>query len=52
MKRIAFDIQATAKNEMEKIYPGYQFVKCSVRFSDVISGAYIRCVMRKKEAMT
>lgn len=49
VKRIAFDMQSEAKEQMEKIYPGYQFVKCSVRFSDVISGAYIRCVMRKKE---
>ena len=49
VKRIAFNMQSEAKEQMEKIYPGYQFVKCSVRFSDVINGAYIRCVMRKKE---
>ena len=49
VKRIAFDIRNAAKDEMEKIYPGYQFVKCSVRYSDVVDGAYIRCVMRKKE---
>lgn len=52
VKRIAFDIRNEAKAEMEKIYPGYQFVKCSVRYSDVVDGAYIRCVMRKKEAKT
>ena len=51
VKRIAFDIRNEAKAEMEKVYPGYQFVKCSVRYSDVVDGAYIRCVMRKKEAM-
>ena len=51
VKRIAFDIQGEAKEQMEKVYPGYQFVKCTVRFSDVVNGAYIRCVMRKKEAM-
>ena len=49
VKRIAFDFQNEAKAEMEKIYPGYQFVKCTVRYSDVVDGAYIRCVMRKKE---
>ena len=49
VKRIAFDMQNAAKTEMEKIYPGYQFVKCTVRYSDVIDGAYIRCVLRKKE---
>lgn len=50
VKRIAFDFRNEAKAVMEKIYPGYQFVKCSVRYSDVVDGAYIRCVMRKKEA--
>ena len=50
VKRIAMDIRNLAREEMEKIYPGYQFVNCIVRYSDVIDGAYIRCVMRKKEA--
>lgn len=50
VKRIAFNIRNEAKNEMEKIYPGYQFVKIAVRYSDVVDGAYIRCVMRKKGA--
>ena len=49
VKRIAYDMQNEAKAEMEKIYPGYKFVECSVRFSDVVDGAYIRCVMRKIE---
>ena len=50
VRRIAYDFRNEAKAEMEKLYPGYQFVKCSVRFSDVVDGAYIRCVMRKKGA--
>jgi len=50
VKRIAWDFEDAARTEMEKVYPGYQFVKCSVRFSDIVDGAYIRCVMRKKEA--
>ena len=49
VKRIAFDMQNEAKAVMEKIYPGYQFVKCTVRYSDIVDGAYIRCVLRKKE---
>ena len=49
VKRIAYDFRNEAKAEMEKIYPGYQFVKCSVKYSDVIDGVYIRCVMRQKE---
>ena len=47
MKRIAFDMRNEAKAQMEKIYPGYQFVSCQVRYSDIVDGAYIRCVMRK-----
>ena len=48
VKRIAFDIRNEAKAQMEKIYPGYQFVSCQVRYSDIVDGAYIRCVMRRK----
>lgn len=47
VKRIAFDIRNEAKVQMEKIYPGYQFVSCQVRYSDIVDGAYIRCVMRR-----
>ena len=47
VKRIAFDMRNEAKAQMEKIYPGYQFVSCQVRYSDIVDGAYIRCVMRK-----
>ena len=47
VKRIAFDFQNYAKETMEKLYPGYTFIKCKVSFSDVIDGVYIRCIMRK-----
>ena len=47
VKRIAFDMKNEAKAQMEKIYPGYQFVSCQVRYSDIVDGAYIRCVMRR-----
>ena len=49
VRRIAHDIRNEAKAEMEKIYPGYRFIDCSVRYSDIISGVYIRCVMRRRE---
>ena len=49
VKRIAYDMRNEAKAEMEKIYPGYQFVSCTVRYSDVVNGAYIRCVMRRRK---
>ena len=47
VKRIAYDFQSEAKAVMEKIYPGYSFVRCSVYYSDVVDGVYIRCVMRR-----
>ena len=47
VKRIAFNMRNEAKAQMEKIYPGYQFVSCQVRYSDIVDGAYIRCVMRR-----
>ena len=47
VKRIAYDMRNEAKAEMEKIYPGYSFVSCQVRYSDIVNGVYIRCVMRK-----
>ncbi len=49
VRRIAADFENRARAEMEKIYPGYRYVKCSVYQSDVVSGVYIRCVMRKIE---
>ena len=49
VKRIAYDIRNEAQVEMEKLYPGYRFVKCSVHYSDIVDGAYIRCIMRRKE---
>ncbi|MBQ9212313.1 MAG: hypothetical protein IJ153_11505, partial [Clostridia bacterium] len=48
VRRIAHDMMNEAKREMEKVYPGYRFVDCTVYYSDVIDGVYIRCLMRKK----
>ena len=49
VKRIAYDFRNEAKEIMEKLYPGYRYIKCSVFYSDVLDGVYIRCVMRKQE---
>ena len=49
VRRVAADIQSEAKEAMEKLYPGYTFVECKVRHSDIVDGVYIRCVMRKWE---
>ena len=48
VKRIAHDMENEAKAELEKIYPGYVFVRCKVRYSDIVDGAYIRAVMRRR----
>ena len=48
VKRIAYDFRNEAKEVMEKLYPGYVFQDCQVRYSDVIDGVYIRCVLRRR----
>ena len=48
VKRIAYDFRNEAKEVMEKLYPGYTFQDCQVRYSDIIDGVYIRCVLRKR----
>ena len=47
VKRIALDFRNEAKEVMEKLYPGYVFQDCQVRYSDVVDGVYIRCVLRR-----
>ena len=48
VKRIAHDFRNEAKEVMEKLYPGYVLQDCQVRYSDVIDGVYIRCVLRRR----
>ena len=47
VRRIAYDFENQAKQVMEKLYPGYVLQKCVVRYSDIVPGVYIRCVLRK-----
>lgn len=49
VKMIAQGFRATSAEVMERVYPGYQLENCQVRYSDVVDGVYIRCVMRKRE---
>lgn len=49
VRRVAQDMQAMAKEQMERMYPSYQFVECKVFYSDIVDGVYIRVLMRKKE---
>lgn len=48
VKRMAYDIQNVAKEQMEKLYPSYNFVDCKVYYSDIVDGVYIRVLMRKR----
>ena len=48
VKRIAYDFRNEAKEVMEKLYPGYVLQDCQVRYSDIVDGVYIRCVMRRR----
>ena len=47
VRRIAYDFENEAKTVMEKLYPGYVLQKCQVRYSDLVPGVYIRCVLRR-----
>ena len=46
VRRLAVDFPNNAKEIMEKLYPNYTHTRTIMRFSDVVDGAYIRCVMR------
>lgn len=48
VKRLAADMLNEARGIMEKVYPGYEFVRCTVHGSDMIDGVYIRAVMRRR----
>lgn len=49
VKSLARSFGHDAKEIMEKVYPGYVLENCVMRFSDIVDGVYIQCVMRKKE---
>lgn len=45
---IAADVQANAREIMEKIYPGYALEQAEVKYSDFVAGAYIYARLRKR----
>ena len=47
VKRLALDFPNGAKEIMEKLFPNYGHVKTEMRYSDIVTGVYIRCVLRK-----
>ena len=48
VRRLAVDFPNSAKEIMERLYPNYSHTRTVMRFSDVVDGAYIRCIMREK----
>ena len=48
VRRIAYDFENQAKDIMERLYPGYVMQDCIVKYSDIVPGVYIRCVLRKR----
>lgn len=48
--RIAYDFRNEEKEVMEKLYPGYVLQDCKVRYSDIVEGVYIRCVLRRRRS--
>lgn len=49
IKRVAYDFRNSAKEIMERTYPGYVYEQAVVYYSDVVDGVYIRAVMRRLE---
>lgn len=47
VRKIAYEFENEAKDVMQKLYPGYVLQKCVVKYSDMVPGVYIRCVLRK-----
>lgn len=50
IRTIARGFEAEAKEIMEKIYPGYDYVRTTIRYSDYTDGVMIRVLMREREA--
>ncbi|MBE5803327.1 MAG: hypothetical protein E7316_02335 [Clostridiales bacterium] len=47
VKRIARGLPNEAKEILRKVYPGYEYVDCEVRYSDMVDGVMIRARMRR-----
>lgn len=49
IKRISYNFKNEAKQILERTYPGYVYEGCTVYYSDVVDGVYLRAVMRRIE---
>lgn len=46
---IAADVYHDGRGIMEKLYPGYRLMECTVHYSDYVAGAYIYARMRRRD---
>lgn len=47
VRKIARGLENEAKDVLRRAYHGYEYVACSVHYSDVVDGCYIKAKMRK-----
>lgn len=50
VRKLATGFEGQAKEIAERLYPGYQFVRSVVRYSDYTDGVMLRILMRRKGA--
>lgn len=48
VRRMAEDAVHQGQEELERMYPGYDYIDLQVRYSDVTDGVYLEAVMRRK----
>lgn len=48
LSRTFVNDESEARRIMEKLYPGYEYVRGTAKTSDIVDGVYIRVLMRKR----
>lgn len=49
VRELARELPQVAKEILRRAYPGYEYVECTVHYSDRVDGVYIRGLMRRLE---
>ncbi|MBR3740389.1 MAG: hypothetical protein IKN04_07990 [Clostridia bacterium] len=48
VRSLAERLPQESQEILEKLWPGYYYVECSVKYSDYVGGVYVAALMRKK----
>lgn len=48
VKALAERLPQESQEILERLWPGYDFVECQVRYSDYVGGVYVEALMRRK----